>query len=124
MTFNFPTNSNSRGKSAEEFAHRYLTKKGLELITSNYRCRHGEIDLVMRDHDTLTFIEVRLRNSTRFGGSSESVTSNKQKKLIKTAQHYLQHNNTYTMYPTRFDVIAIQSDTRTLDWIKDAFQAT
>ena len=63
-----------RGHNAEEQALKFLEQKGLTLITRNYRCRLGEIDLIMRDHPAVVFIEVRLRGKSKFGNAGESIT--------------------------------------------------
>ena len=112
------------GQAAEDFACRYLIQQGLRLITRNFTCRTGEIDLIMQDKTHLVFIEVRFRNTNLFGGSLASVTSHKQKKLLKTALFYLQHNNLIDKVAGRFDVIAIKGlplESKNLEWIKNAF---
>ncbi len=107
------------GQQAEQRAHHHLVKQGLQHIASNYSCRHGEIDLIMRDKDTLVFIEVRYRKNAQFGGAAASVDFRKQQRIIATAQHYIQHQR-HTASAYRFDVVAISSDQ--LDWIADAFR--
>lgn len=106
------------GKKAEDIACSFLIKNGLVLITRNYYCRHGEIDLIMQDSDTLVFVEVRYRQSNTYGSAAESVDQTKQRKLIFSANHYL------TTYPTdrplRFDVVAL-SPNQTPQWINNAF---
>jgi len=86
-------------------AKQYLVKRGLVPLTDNYHCRAGEIDLIMRDTDTLAFIEVRFRKNQLFGGGAASVTSAKQRKLIRAARHYL-HIRQYTGN-CRFDVVDV-----------------
>ena len=82
----------------------------------NFRCKGGEIDLLMQDKNTLVFIEVRKRADKEYGGAAASVTSAKQQRLIAAAQYYLQR---YTMLPPcRFDVIAI--DGVDICWLKNA----
>lgn len=110
---------NDGGKIAEELAAAYLQQQGLTLLASNYHCRFGEIDLIMRDGDEIVFVEVRLRSNTSFGGAGESITSAKRQKLIRTANHYLmQHSET----PCRFDAVLLNSLSFTgLQWIKNAF---
>lgn len=104
------------GATAENDALAYLQQHGLRLIERNFRCKTGEIDLIMRDDSSLVFVEVRKRASMRFGGAAASVSAQKQIKLIRTAQFYLMR---YTMQPVcRFDVIAI--DGGRLTWIKNA----
>ncbi|MEO5702606.1 MAG: YraN family protein [Gammaproteobacteria bacterium] len=114
----------SRGQQAEEFACRYLQAHGLQLVECNYRCSHGEIDLVMQDGQSTVFVEVRYRRSQRFGGGIESVDYHKQSRLIATALHYLQHNKKAARQPSRFDVIAMEPGLQQdqVQWIKDAFQ--
>lgn len=112
-----PTNR-FKGKKAEDAAHSYLLDQGLTLITKNYRCRFGEIDLIMQDNNYLVFIEVRYRQSDKFGSAIESVDQNKQRKLVFTANHYLQNNP--TSLAIRFDVIAISSQQQ-FNWITNAF---
>jgi len=107
------------GNAAEDQVLSYLVEQGLQLVTRNYSCKAGEIDLIMRDAGQLVFVEVRFRTRTDFGSALESVTPAKQRKLILTAQYYLQH--TRQMPACRFDVAGIGQD-RQIHWIKDAFQ--
>jgi len=106
-----------RGEQAEDQAAAWLQRQGLTLVARNHRCKGGEIDLIMRDGDTLVFVEVRRRNSTRFGGAAASVTAAKQRKLRHAALHYLQGLKTEP--PCRFDIIGIDPDG--IQWIRDAF---
>jgi putative endonuclease len=106
------------GGEKEDVACRYLEGRGLRLVTRNHRCRHGEIDLVMRDGDTLVFVEVRYRRSQRFGSAADSVDVRKQRRLTAAAGHYLQRHP--TPLPCRFDVLAIGAGDR-VDWIRHAF---
>lgn len=113
--------SNSKGVIAEKKALTFLLKQGLTLCHQNYYCRFGEIDLIMLDQDTLVFIEVRYRKNADFGGALASISQTKQRKIIKTAMHYL------TQLPSepycRFDAIALNDTDSTPLWVKDAFQA-
>ncbi len=106
------------GKKAEDVACSFLQRNGLLLIERNYHCRYGEIDLIMQDTDTLVFVEVRYRSSVKFGSAAESVNNNKQRKLVFTANHYLQKHS--TNQPTRFDVVAL-SPHQQPEWISNAF---
>jgi len=106
------------GDDKERLARSYLEGQGLRLLAHNYRCRRGEIDLVMRDADTLVFVEVRFRASSAFGTPAESVDVHKQRRLAATAAHYLQRHP--TALPCRFDVISVGGGDR-IDWIRDAF---
>lgn len=108
------------GRSAEDQAQRYLVRQGLTLVTRNYRCKAGEIDLVMQDGDTLVFVEVRLRRNRHFGGALASVDTRKQRHLVHAAQHYLQYSR--WTGPCRFDVLGMDGRGDN-DWIRDAFAA-
>lgn len=113
------------GRDAEELAERYLSRHGLMLVMRNYRCRRGEIDLVMRDADTLVFVEVRRRTSHAFGGGVASVDSRKRTRLVAAAEHYLMMKRIGDERPCRFDVVAIdgRSPRTTIEWVRDAFDS-
>lgn len=117
------------GQLAEDAALDYLQQRQLKLIERNFRCKSGEIDLIMSDNTggvnhppelaTLVFVEVRQRANQRHGGAAASVTAGKQRRLILAAQHFLQR---YRQPPAcRFDVVAIDGDVT--EWIKNAFDA-
>ncbi|MFZ5502692.1 MAG: YraN family protein [Pseudomonadota bacterium] len=110
------------GADAELSAVRYLKQQGLVVVAQNYRGRFGEIDLVMRDGETLVFVEVRLRCNPGFGGAAASIDARKQRRIIRTAQQYLA---TLEKIPVcRFDVVLLdnpQGDE--VQWLKNAFDA-
>ncbi len=108
-----------RGEAGEQYAIEMLKDAGMQLIARNYRTRQGEIDIIMKEKDTLVFVEVRYRKNSAYGGGAESVDYKKQQRLIKTAQAYLQQNA--FSGPCRFDVIALSSDQQP-NWIKNAFE--
>lgn len=113
-----------QGQLAEQLATDYLSGQGLKPVARNYRCRCGEIDLIMQSPDGLIFVEVRFRRSRSFGGAAASVDRRKQQKLLATAQHYLQRNNGCNR-PCRFDVVAVMPGKEggvTFEWIKNAFE--
>jgi putative endonuclease len=112
-----------QGREAEAAAQEHLERQGLKLVAANYRCRWGELDLVMRHGSVLAFVEVRERKHSRFGGAAASVTRAKQEKVIATAQHFLQHHAEFRHCAARFDVVAIdtQAGTATIEWIQAAF---
>lgn len=118
-------NSRASGRWAERVARDYLTTRGLRTLSTNYRFRGGEIDLIMRDGDTIVFVEVRYRRTTRFGSGAETITQAKRLRVIATARHYLQHTAGASDSPCRFDVIAISDDAleHDVEWIPDAFDA-
>jgi len=115
------TNSIIKGKAAENIACDYLQKKGLTLITRNYHCRQGEIDIIMDDKGTTVFIEVRYRKNASFGDAKESITLQKQNKIRTTALHYLHSSQENSN--ARFDVIAItgEHNQQKFEWVKNAF---
>ena len=95
------------------------------LVNRNYRCRRGEIDLVMRDGDVLVFVEVRRRTSRVFGGGAASIDARKRTRLVAAAEHYLMSHRIGDHRPCRFDVVAIDGPYRhaAIEWIRDAFDA-
>jgi len=116
------------GRRGEAAALAYLRRAGLRLIKRNFRCKTGEIDLIMRDRsrlqpDILVFIEVRYRAGNSHGGAAASVTHHKRQRLIRTARRYLQQHPGYNAWPCRFDVVALSgSQTEPqLQWIPHAF---
>ncbi|GJM07125.1 MAG: UPF0102 protein [marine bacterium B5-7] len=112
----------ARGFQAEDWAARFLQQQGLSLMQRNYRCRLGEIDLIMQDQpDELVFVEVRYRKQAQHGDASESVTPTKQRRLILAAEHFLLKNPQYTDRYTRFDVLGLNGQSAKPDWIKNAF---
>lgn len=117
--------STSIGAQAEQLALAHLQKHELILITQNWRCRFGELDLVMRDGATLVFIEVRFRQHQAWGGALASVDARKQHKIIVTAQHFLQKEPRWRHLACRFDVIAVRPEKTSasmhIEWLKNAF---
>jgi putative endonuclease len=113
-----------RGSRAEQLARRFLEQQGLRFKQANFRCKRGEIDLIMLDGETLVFIEVRYRSNSRFGSAAESVDRHKQRKLVTTALFYLQSKPELAQQASRFDVIAISGDSGSpqIDWHSNAIQ--
>lgn len=112
-----------QGKQAEEQAAVYLKDHGLVLLGRNFRSPFGEIDLIFKDKQTVVFVEVRYRKSTRFGTPAETVNAEKQRKLVATAQYFLQNQTRHQHLACRFDVVTFMgglSETH-LQWIPDAF---
>lgn len=113
------------GRVIENAAFEYLCGRGLLPVERNYRCRLGEIDLIMLDGRQIVFFEVRYRRGSRFGHAAESIVTSKQRRVIMTAQHYLLTHAQVRELSARFDVLAVEPGTAGLhfDWIRDAFQA-
>ncbi len=111
-------NRNNKGLAAEQLAETYLRKQGLRLKAKNYHCRYGEIDLIMQAPDTLVFVEVRLRKNKSFGSAADSITPQKQQKLLRTAQHYLQQHGEEAC---RFDVVLLSGlSVDEIEWVQNA----
>lgn len=106
---------------SEAHAKAYLINQGLVWVSSNYRCRMGEIDLIMREGSCLVFVEVRARSSVAFGGGLASVTFAKRQKLTKAAMVYLSTYHAHAMPQSRFDVISLDGVPPKLHWVKNAF---
>ena len=117
-------NTQSSGQAAEAQARQHLERQGLRLLAQNWRCRRGELDLVMLDADTVVFVEVRYRRYAAWGGAIESVDARKREKLTTAAMHFLQQESRWAKHPCRFDVIAINAEGHSpaqLSWIQNAF---
>jgi len=120
-------NTRQFGHTQEMLAAKYLSRHGLKLARSNYQCRVGEIDLIMIDScRVLVFVEVRFRRSNRFGTAIDSITKAKQRKIRRTASHFLISTPQYANRICRFDVIGISPAPRSgelqFQWIKNAFE--
>ena len=114
------------GRRLEGAAARFLQGRGCRLLSRNYYCRHGEMDLVMLDPGgRLLFVEVRSRGSNRFCTAAETLGPAKLQRLRRTAAHYLRRHPSLAARPCRFDIIAFDrhpsQTTPHLSWLKDAF---
>lgn len=117
MRWSNPFNSNQLGKAAEDKACRFLQQHGLTLVEKNYRCRLGEIDLIMQQGTEVIFVEVKFRSDNMHGRASEFVTPSKRKKLISAIQHYLHAKNINpSTLAHRLDLVAIQGSQ--VEWFK------
>lgn len=113
------------GNRGEGLAVRHLESLGCEIVERNYRCKHGEIDIIARDGSDLVFVEVKTRRNTSFGYPSEAVDSRKQRKLILSAEHFLTERNLGEI-DCRFDIAEvyfIDGRPKTVEMIKGAFSA-
>lgn len=113
------------GRRAEQAALEHLVGQGLRPIDRNFRCRAGELDLVMRDGDTVVFVEVRFRTRRDFGGALDSIDHAKRARIARAAARFLQREPRLREQPCRFDVVAARpdGDGLSLEWIRGAFEA-
>lgn len=119
-----PDSRQVSGQAGEDLALEHLRAQGLRLLARNWRCRAGELDLVMLDGDTVVFVEVRCRRHLAWGGALASVDARKQQKLVRAAQLYLLKEKRWSAHPCRFDVVALEGSGRqTPDWIRNAFDS-
>lgn len=114
-------NSKEKGNFFELQAEQYLKKQGLTPVTRNYNCCYGELDLIMKDDNTLVFVEVKYRKSEAFGGAINALSHAKQQKLTRTLFYYLKQNRLEDC-PYRVDYVAISGqNSEQFTWIKSAF---
>jgi putative endonuclease len=113
------TDRQIKGQAGEDDALAYLQARGLTPVERNFRCKGGELDLVMAESGTLVFVEVRKRADSSFGGAAASITARKQARLVIAAHVFLRRYKAPP--PCRFDIIAI--DGETINWLKNAIEA-
>lgn len=122
-----PGQRRKTGVAYEQLASAYLQEFGLQPVASNYQCRLGEIDLIMREQNTLVFVEVRYRLRSDFMSPVISINLKKQQKLLRTAQVYLKHHGLTDAVPCRIDLIGItrckQTGVLIYEWIKNAIES-
>lgn len=114
------------GETGEKFAVDLLTSEGYAVIARRYRTRFGEIDIIARDGETVVIVEVRRKSGDGCGAAAESVTPEKQRRVVRMAVDYLARNDLYDRCPVRFDVVAIDDQpdgTSQVTLIRDAFTA-
>lgn len=99
------------GAMGEELAASALTAAGMRILDRNWRCRHGELDLIAVDGDTIVFVEVKTRSGLGFGSPAEAVTYAKQRRIRMLAQRWLADSDRHWPH-VRFDVVAILVDRR------------
>ena len=105
------------GLAAEEQAAQFLMMQGCRIVVRNWHCKSGEIDLVVWDGEVCVFVEVRMRSSEQFGGASASITTSKQRKLLLSAQTYLQSEHS-SEPECRFDAVLINGEGH-IEWLKN-----
>ena len=113
------------GRLGEELAGRFLREQGYQILTTNYRCPQGEVDIVARDGEEVVFVEVRTRRSQGFGTPQESLTRPKMRRLVATCQDYLQgYGGADTNW--RIDLVSVRLDQgnrlKDIDHLRHAIQ--
>ena len=118
-----PVDRQQVGASAEDAALACLQQAGLVLLARNARYPFGEIDLVMRDGETVVFVEVRFRRPSRFGGAALSIDAGKRRKIARASQAWLSSHRQYRDASCRFDVVAAATAEAGIscEWIRAAF---
>jgi putative endonuclease len=115
------------GKTGEDLAVTELTSQGYAIVARRYRTRFGEIDIIARDAETFVFVEVRRKSGLGYGAAAESVTPDKQRRVVRMAVDYLARNDLYEKCAVRFDVVAIDdqpSGPPCITLIRAAFDAS
>ena len=118
--------NNIAGAWGEAKAAEFLRKKHYILVAAGFRCKFGEIDLIVKDRKYLVFVEVKLRKNAKFAQALEYVDRRKQDRIRTTATMYLAENP--TRLQPRFDVIEIYAPQGTMTkepeiyHLEDAFQ--
>jgi putative endonuclease len=111
-----------RGAAEEDLALRFMLAQGLQLLARNVRFRGGELDLVMRDGETIVIAEVRKRSRDDYGTAAETVGPHKQRRILLATQLWLARRPQYARCPIRFDVCALDG-TDKISWLRAAFDA-
>ncbi len=111
------------GKKSESLAVKHLKKQGYRIVEQNYRNNLGEIDIIAKEKDTLVFVEVKARNSSRFGNPKGAVTPKKKRKISMVALQYLK-NSRQKNAKARFDVVAISlsGSSPKIELVRNAFE--
>jgi putative endonuclease len=117
--------SRAAGDRWERLAERHLDARGLRLVCRNYRCRWGELDLVMLDGRQLVVVEVRARQASSRVAPEATVGPAKQARLVAAVRHLLGGRPALADHPVRFDVVGItlRDGDYTVRWLKDAFRS-
>jgi putative endonuclease len=109
-----PAGRGRTGALGEDLAVRYLQRQGMTIVERNYRCRHGEIDVVAQEAGELVFVEVRTRRGDSFGSPEESITGTKARRMAACAHAYLAERRPNSS-SWRLDLVAIKLDRGRVD---------
>ena len=97
---------------------RYLKENGYEVLESNLRFHHREVDIVAKKGDVIVFVEVKTRKTEKFGKGMDSIVFGKKRNMLSVARYYIDKHGLYD-FNIRFDVASI--DNEELTYIEDAF---
>ncbi len=111
------------GRAAEARAAQLLQAAGFTLLTRNYRCRMGELDIVARRASLLVIAEVRLRSGADFGGAAASISTAKRTRIVRAARHLLRTRPSLARLMVRFDALLLSAPDGPIEWIEGAFEA-
>lgn len=115
------TDKREKGNEAEQIACNYLAKNGYRVITRNFSCRVGEIDIIAQNGEDLVFVEVRSWHSSATVNPIQTISRRKQERVIKAAEYYLAKHVSRPI-PARFDVVIVQLGARPdVELIQNAF---
>lgn len=113
------TNRRAAGSRQEALAAAFLKERGVEVLTCNYRCKLGEIDIIGRQDGSYLFIEVKYRRDGTSGRPEEAVGIRKQRTICRVADHYRMRYGLSEDVGCRFDIVAITGGH--IRWIQNAF---
>lgn len=103
-------NTTAIGKRAENLAVQFLKQQGYEIIERNYRNRFCEIDIIAKNHNFISFVEVKFRNSKAYGGGLGAINPDKQRRLQRSAEYWLSQNQQFSDLQPKVDIISIDGD--------------
>lgn len=113
--------SRETARAGERIAAEYLSRQGCVVLQHNWRCPHGEVDIIAQDGETVLFVEVKARHQIEYALPREAVDARKQQRLRRCAELYL--SLFYPDAPCRFDVVEVwwQSGRAHVRWLREAF---
>ncbi|HET8708507.1 MAG TPA: YraN family protein [Pseudomonadales bacterium] len=111
------------GHKIEAEVVNWLSQQGIVILAQNYQCKRGEIDVIGLEQDILVFFEVRYRHANHLVSAEESISRQKQQRILRTAEHFLQYAWKKDLPRCRLDVIAVNAQRNELNynWIRNAF---
>lgn len=109
--------NHKQGIAGEDTALAFLQSQGCKPIARNWHCPYGEIDLIVKNGNTILFVEVKYRKNQRFGGAAYSISPSKLLKLQRSVEYYLQQHGLGNA-PCRLDAVLIEGDSPP-EWIRN-----